>query len=340
MKQNALILCDSEVDYVNQMSVFLSMDGLFPCEIITCTCKEELERLLREKEVQLLVMAEAFAEESMPVWPRDKTVILNESGLVRWADIKNIDKYREAELVRRELLQLISSLQIGAYPVLDKSKKAGCVAFYSPIRRCLQTSMAIAYSQLLADHERVLYLNFEYYSTLQANEMWENEADLTTLLYYADCGDSEFEQKLRAMRRCLGNWDYIMPIKNGENLVNAEADDWLRLVEKCRCLQEYDTIVLDISDAMQGVYGLLKQCDRVYTIVKSDRLGQEKMKIYEHALEQKGYASVKEKTMKLLLPNFARLPEKLEDYSRGELAEYVQQHLLAEEVYGVYELEG
>ena len=112
MKQNALILCDSEADYAHQMSAFLTMDGSFPCEIIVCTSLEGLERLLEEKEVQMLVLAESFVERSMPVWPRNKMVILNESGLIQWPDIKNIDKYREAEFVRRELIQFYSSLQI------------------------------------------------------------------------------------------------------------------------------------------------------------------------------------------------------------------------------------
>lgn len=339
MKQNALILCDSEADYAEEMADYLSKDKVFPCRIVVCTRKEELDHFLETYSVQLLVLAESFVGMSLPVWSRSRMVILNESGRVHWSDVKNIDKYQKAELIKSELIRYFLRQQMPETTIINANKRASCIGFYSPIRRCLQTTTAIAYGQLLAEQERVLYLNFEYYAALPTEEEEDERPDMMALLFYGDCSGEEFELQIRSMRKSLGNWDYILPMRNGENLTSLEVVDWMRVIEKCRALPEYDVIVLDISDSMQGVFEILNMCERVFTLTKADSKAQMKMLHYESLLEQKGYKSIVEKTRKLMLPVFGCLPETLEEYNRGELADYVRKYLLSEEEYGIYRVE-
>lgn len=339
MEPKALVLCDPEEDYARQMAAFLEKDDDFPWAVIVCTGRKELEELLARMTVEVLVLAESLTEDVYPGYSVKWLILLNESGQVRFPEIKNIDKYQEADKIRKELLKLSLGRSEPIYPALMKKKAAECIAFYSPVRRCLQTGLAIAYSQLLAEECRVLYLNFECYGVLPGIAECELESDMTSLLYHLDSGEEELVPYLKMIRKSVGNWDYIPPMKNSENMPATEAEDWLKLMSVLRNLDEYDYIVLDMHDGLQGMFELLKQCERIFTVVKNDAVAREKLQKYEYVLEKKGYKSIRLKTRLLQLPLFTRLPAAMEDYSRGELADYVREELIREEGHGIYGME-
>ena len=55
---------------------------------------------------------------------------------------------------------------------------------YSPVGRCLKTSFALTMGKLLAQEERVLYLNLEEFSGLSVLMKEEYKSDLSDLLYF------------------------------------------------------------------------------------------------------------------------------------------------------------
>ncbi len=337
MKQKSLVLCDSEADYAQQMAGFLERDHDFPWDIIVCTGSDELEQIIKCRNVEIVVMAESLIKETLPKYSVKYLVLLNESGCIRFKEVLNIDKYQAADHVRKALLQLFADQKQYIYPVLDKCRPAVCVAFYSPVRRCLQTSTAITFSQILSEKYRVLYLNFENF----AHFLYEDEdgMDMTALLYYADVSEEEMALHVRAARKSIGDWDYIVPMRNGENLSEITFGEWQKLIKKCKVMEEYDFIVLDLNDTVQGIFELLLQCERIYTIEKSDGIAQRKIIVYEHLLKKKKYENILQKTRKLQIPAVDRLPECLEDYSRGILADYVRKEMIMEEEDGVYRVE-
>ena len=169
MEQKALVLCDPELDYAQQMAGFLERGHDFPWKVIVCSGKKELEQVFVGASVEVVVIAESLIREALPEYPVEQLVLLNESGCLRFSEIININKYQEAEHVKRELLKLYARQQEAIYPVLGRSSPAACVAFYSPVRRCLQTGTAITYGQLLSETKRILYLNFESYAYFVEN---------------------------------------------------------------------------------------------------------------------------------------------------------------------------
>ena len=339
MEQKALVLCDPEVDYAQQMAGFLESGHDFPWEVIVCSGRKELEQVFVGASVEVVVIAESLVREELPEYPVRQIVLLNESGCVRFSELVNIDKYQEAENVKRELLKLYARRQEVIYPVLSRSSPAACVAFYSPVRRCLQTGTAITYGQLVSEKKRVLYLNFESYAYFAENSERECGADLTSLLYYADASEEEFAVHLRAMCKNVGNWDYVLPMYNVENLASTDAGEWIKLITKCRSLKTYDLIVLDLNDSIQGLFEILRQCNRIYTITKSDRAAGKKQERYEYMVKKKMYEDILQRTLLLQIPAMTGIPEELEEYSRGELAEYVRRELLLEEENGVQGME-
>ncbi len=335
MKQKVLILCDREEDYAQQMAAFLEKGDDFPLGVVVCTGKNEFEQSMEKYCAEILLLSESMSGELLPGCPANQVVLLNESGYVCFPEIKNVDKYQPAENVRKELLQFLADRQDNVYPMLPKNREVKIIGFYSPVRRCLQTSLAIAYGQLLAEQGKVLYLTFEYYSSHPGLSAEDAGPDLGALIYQLDSEEEKFALYLKMLLRSVGNWDYIAPMRNGANLPSIEAAEWQNLINRCSTLGEYDYIVLDLNDSMQGLFDILHQCNQIYTIVKEDSCSLEKARKYEYLLTMSGYGDVQEKTVKLNMPSFGRLPVLLEDYSRGELAEYVQKIMLQEERYGV-----
>lgn len=338
MEQKALVLCDPEMDYAQQMAGFLEKGRDFPWKVIVCSGKKELEQVFVGASVEVVVIAESLIREALPEYPVEQLVLLNESGCLRFSEIINIDKYQEADHVKRELLNLYARRQGSIYPVLGRSSPAACVAFYSPVRRCLQTGTAITYGLLLSETKRILYLNFESYAYFVENEE-ESEADLASLLYYVDASEEEFAVRLRAICKSMGNWDYVLPMHNVENLAVTDSGEWIKLITKCRSLKTYDLILLDLNDNIQGLFEILRQCDRIYTITKADRAAEKKQERYAYLVKKKMYEDILQRTVFLQIPSMSRLPEELEEYSRGELAEYVYRELILEEENGVQGME-
>ena len=65
-------------------------------------------------------------------------------------------------------------------------------------------------------------------------------------------------------------------------------------LEKCI----YEAVILDLGDAVNGLYDILKKCSKVYTLYIDDETAQAKLKQYEENLRTAGYADVLEHTVK------------------------------------------
>lgn len=345
MNKKILILCDREADYAQQLAAFLEKDREFPWEITVCSGTEETQACLEEQPVQLLLIGETLMERIKNLaerkgLPNRQIVILNESGRLQYADHQNIEKYQDAENVKRELLKLFVLLEEHAYPSLQMARETRLIGFYSPVRRCFQTTCALTCGRLLAGRHRVLHLSFEYFGSCPLLERAEEggekggeksaeeNADLAALLYYLNSEKQKFWLHLKAAVKSLENWDYICPMENGTNLPCVTLEEWQRLLDICCSLGEYDYVVLDMTDSVQGLPDLLQQCSQVFTIVREDVSSAHKLARYEKMLRKRGDSALWERTVKLKLPGVpVRSYEFLEDYARGEIAEYLREQL-------------
>lgn len=330
MEQKILALCDPEEDYVQHLSAFLQRDRELPWEVVVCTRVEELLRFAKEHAIDLLLVAESAYREEVRGIGAELTVLLNESGVIRFGNIKNIDKYQRADQVLRELLSTYMEREPLLLPRLETDRRTRLIGMYSPVRRCLQTSFALTYAQLLAEKQRVLYLNFEHYAGLE--ELIERQdQDLSALLYYLQTDQEKFRLRMRTLLRRKGSMDYVAPMFAGQNLLYVTAQDWRRLLLWILESGEYDHVILDLSENMQGLYEILRLCTRVYTIIQEDMVARRKVDQYEQLLSLYEFGDVLEKTRKCQLPKFRRLPEQLEQYTRSDLAEYVKGLIASEE---------
>ena len=62
----------------------------------------------------------------------------------------------------KELLELYVEAVGVRLPLLCAEYKTKFIGIYSPVHRCLQSSFALTFAQLIAEKHPALYLNFEH----------------------------------------------------------------------------------------------------------------------------------------------------------------------------------
>ena len=321
MEHKLLVLCDPEEDYAQHMADFLRRKKESVWEIVAFTRPEELLKL--EEEIEILIISEAAYDTFVHELPAKLKILLNESGIVQENELVNIDKYQEAEKVRLALLECYMKLEREFFPRLGGDSCTKLIGMFSPVRRCLQTTFALTYGQLLAEKYRTLYISFEHYNGI---EEWQDcmRQDLSALLYYQQSEGTEFGLHIQTIVQRIGNLEYVAPIVNGDNLLYITMQEWQNLLKGLMEYGRYEYIILDLSESMQGLFEILRMCTKVYTIVQEDVKAQCKLNQYEQLLASQEYEDVRNKTAKCRLPVFRKLPESVEQYSKGELAEYIK----------------
>ena len=327
---SVLRLYDPEEEYAQLFTEFLKKREGLPWEVHTYTSVEEIVKETRQNRTAVLVVAETAFSEELAKLQAGCTVILNESGVVKWPEFRNVNKYQKAENILQELLEAYLEFAEITFPRLTETGKAKLVGIYSPVRRCLQTSFALTMSQMLAEEYTTLYLNFEHYAGITGLLPDMQTRDLADLLYFLNAQGQEFYLRMETLIRKRGQLDYVPPVKAGQNLLAVTSQEWQRLLQKIDESGKYQYIVLDLSESMQGLFDIMKKCMRIFTLTKNDRAAACKMLQYEQLLGMCQYEEILEKTSRIILPRFDRIPEEPEQYTRGALADYVRS-ILAEE---------
>lgn len=326
MEHKLLVLCDPEKDYVQHMADYLRRKKDMDWDVCIFTAKEELQKFCAEEAIEILLISETAYGEYVKELPVKIPVLLNESGIVREKRMANIDKYQSAEKVWQELLRLYMEKSGETFPKVGGWKKGKLIGMYSPVRRCLQSTFALTMGQLLAEKHPTLYVSFEFYAGLEA---WQERSgqDLSVLLYYQQNRPESFGAQMQTLVKKIGNLDYVSSMTNGENLLYITSEQWKSLIQALLSTGDYEYVILDLSESIQGLFEILRLCHKVYTIVREDSKASLKMSRYEQLLSLLEYEDVKEKTTRCYLPMFRKLPGEVESYSKGELAQFVRDML-------------
>ena len=333
MEEKILVLCDMEEEYTQRMSEFLKGHQTIFGDIRIYTNAQGLQNFMTSHSVELLVIAEnVYMQESeiikeiegMKIIDQNRIILLNESGIIKWEHIKNVDKYQAADNVFRKILQEYAETVETSYPRLNKTCGTRLIGMYSPVRRCLQTSFALTLGQLLAQKHKTLYLNLEHYAGISELLPDMQTRDLGDLLFFLLGDIDKFTIRMQTIVQKKGNLDYIPPMRIGQNLLAITLEEWGDLLYQIVEWGEYKYVILDLTENIQGLLEILRMCYKVFTLTKEDEIAKAKVTQYEHVLQLYKYEDVIRKTLKYNIPLFRRLPTQLEQYTKGELAEYVK----------------
>ena len=327
MEQGMLILCDPEEDYAQRMSDFMRRDKFFPWRVKVYTHVSQLHECAKLHTRDMLVISESAYQEDVLKLGAGKTVILNETGIVKEQKLNNVNKYQEAEAVIQQLKELGGVCDLR----LEEGMGARLIGLYSPIRRSLQTSFGLCLGKLLSQRGRTLYLSFETYSGVEGL-FCSDGVDLSSLLYLLT-EEEKFAAGAKRQIRREENFEYVSTMVNPQNLLMVGAEEWKRLLFQLQKSFGYEYIILDLSENVQGLFDILRMCVRVYSMAKDDPIAKRKMDQYEQLLSLMEYGDVREKTSICRLPLFRNIPTSISGTAKGDLADYVRKLVEKEEWY-------
>ena len=336
MRHKIMAICDTEEGYAFRMAEYLLEKVKLPYTLHLFTAVEELEKFAGREEIEILLIAESAWRLLREEYVRKQVAqmfVLQESGEAMQEDMRCISKYQSPELVVREMLNAIAD---GGgwkdYPEAADTA-ARMIGIYSPVKRCLQTSFALSLGQLLAKEHKTIYLNFEMYSGLGELLRREYQTDMMDVMYYFQNAREKLALRLPTIIQNAGGLDYIPPMQYSLGIKEVPGEQWLALCRDLAAIGEYEYMILDLDDGIDGLFDLLKSCQKIYTITKDDPFAQAKLGQYERMLQHEELMEISEKTVKCRFPIFRKLPDSLDMMTHGELAGYVKS-IIKEDIYG------
>ena len=177
---------------------------------------------------------------------------------------------------------------------------------YSPVRRCMQTSLALTMGDILSGKGPCLYLNFEWYSGFEILMGKRFSGNMTDLLYYFQCDRERFPYRFESLIHKMGDLDYIPPGNSYVDYCGVTREEWMDFMATIFSVGHYTYVVMDLTEQVMGLFDLMKMCDHIVTICLEDPISAAKMAQYELLLEKLGCEEVKEKTYKCRLPKMTR----------------------------------
>ena len=314
-----ICICDSEVSYGEHLVEYLRQEGRLARDIYLYTSRE----MFLEKETplttRLLVIAQSQYSEEIVKAGFDEVLVLNESGTYMEKP-ENMSKYQSVEHICDRIRELCAAQEEALPGGVRHGKPMKLIGIYSPVTRCLQTTFALCMGQLLSEQASALYLNFEAFSGLESMLDRRFRGTVSDLLYFNDCAREKLSGQLQYMTEKIGNLDFLPPMESYILLRAVRAEQWLNLLQTIEKVTDYEYCILDLSEHMDGVLEVLRQCDYVFTITREDGFAAAKMAQYEALLKSTQYEDIFMKTRRCRLPVFRELPGNLSMLTHGELA--------------------
>jgi hypothetical protein len=192
-------------------------------------------------------------------------------------------KYQPVEKIAGTLLIQYQMLTVSSAAQKLEWLPQQCLIYgvYSPVKRCLKSSFAIALAQLLGERQSTLLISFENYSALLGMldlKKSDGGGSLSDALYYYLQGTLE-KHETELVRRCH-SFDVLAPVSNPKDLTGLSAEEVTGFI---RCVAQdwhYSCLVIDFGDALMEMNQILGCCSRIFMPVKSDWISQEKKNQY------------------------------------------------------------
>ena len=309
MNEKNLVICDPEIRYANRLGENISQREELAVRVHICSSFEKLRELSEKKPIHILVLDEIYAYEERSSVSASQTFVLGEGNIKDLGESEHgIGKYRCADEIIREIFEVyVERTQENMLRNRRKSKTR-LIAVYSPIHRIGKTRFAMELGRECAKSKRVLYLNMEEYAGFQQSEGkgW----NLGDLLYYIKQGDENLGVRMQLGMQKSEGLDYLLPVPISSDLKGITLGEWESLLGEIIKGSNYELLILDMSESVQGLFQILELCDRIYMPVIDDEVSGRKLEQYENNLAKLKLEKLESMTYRFVMP------EQVEEYAR------------------------
>lgn len=314
MNERNLVICDREIRYADSLGENLSLREDLAVRVYVCSSLEKVSELSKEKPIHLFVVDEGYTYKERSQIDAKQVFVLGRGRVTDLGDEEcQVGKFQCADEIIREIFEVyIDKTKENVMRSMRKDR-ARLVAVYSPIHRLGKTTFAIALGRECAKKKRVLYLNLEEYASL----IGEEGLNLGDILYYMKQGNGNLGIRLQAAVRKSEELDYLMPIPISQDLKEVSEKEWEMLLKELVENSTYELVILDVGESLQGLFGILERCDRVYMPVLEDEISQNKLRQYDENVKQLNLEKIERITCRFVMP------EQVEEYAKVRAKEEI-----------------
>lgn len=309
MNEKNLVICDPEIRYANRLGENISQREELAVKVHICSSFEKLKELSEKKPIHILVLDETYAYEERRTVSASQIFVLSEGNVKDLGEAEHaIGKYRCADEIIREIFEVYVEKTKENMLRNRWKNETRLIAVYSPIHRIGKTTFAMELGRECAKSKRVLYLNMEECAGFQ--EPAEKGWNLGDLLYYIKQGDENLGVRMQLAVQKSEGLDYLLPVPISTDLKGITMEEWESLLGEIVRGSNYELLILDMSESVQGLFQILESCDRIYMPVLSDEISERKLEQYEKNLAQLKLEKLANITYRFVMP------EQVEEYAR------------------------
>ncbi len=311
MNRPLLVLCDTDETYLGRLYEFLRENLRLSFEIISFTAVDLLLNYVKENVPSLLVISESALAELRDTRIDEKIrnvlVLDEEEGFCEDEEIygaMNIghtSKYQAATAIVDNIVDFCVKRADDFDGVSTKfANDSGKVfGFFSPISKCGQTSLALTIGKELSNKGRTIFLSFESFSSLPKLLELSEEGNISDLIYYSESDENKFCLYLEKIKNQVGQLDIIAPAKTAMQIKEISYESLKRLLDMLIHKAGYEFIVMDLTEYPEGLFDILRLCNKIFSIVRSEDGDQYKIDSYEDVLRENGYEDIIAETVKV-----------------------------------------
>ena len=333
MSNSILAVCDLEESYACRLMDYLNLKKTIPFEVHAFTDIYKLAEYEKENKIDvLLISEEALVKEVIERMDIIEIMVLSEGKIIEdtWGH-KSIYKYQSSENILREVMCYYAEQGGQSKSYVGTAEEVEFIGVYSPVKRTLKTSFALTLGQILAKEKRVLYINLEEYAGFNVLLERTYMTDLSDILYFISQKKRNFILKLASIVQSLGEMDYIPPALSPLDLKVIRPEEWILFLEELKKCN-YDVIILDIGESIDGTFDILRRCSRIFTPIRDDGVSYAKIEQYEALLRIMEFEDILLKTRKISFTYFKGIEYGLKNLIFSDLGKYVNKILETEDL--------
>ncbi len=302
MEEKNLVVCDRDSRYANGLAENISERKELALHVYVCTGMSGAGNFMEGKKTDIFIVDESFPQKERQEMQASQIFVLTKDGCKDLGENeKAIFKFQSADKILGDVFETYYNRTNSSILKDVKKSKQRVIAVYSPIYRIGKTTFALSLGEEIAKTEKVLYLNLEAFPDVNSRLPKVEGKNLGDLLYYMRQDVQDVAMRVVGMIEKRGEMDVLPPILNYSDLKGVAYEDWKALIEQVLHDTAYETVILDLSDGIQGFFQVLNLCDLIYMPVLEDEISQAKVRQFEYNLSLHQMTDIKDRIRTFLV---------------------------------------
>ena len=173
-------------------------------------------------------------------------------------------------------------------------------------------------------------MNLEAYSTLEHLLQQEITENLADLLYTVKESNEKFAYRMAAMIMNRENLDILPPMVNLEDLQSVPKEKWLAFFKQIKEMHQYQTVVIDLGEPIQGFLDILSESYRVIQLTREESSAEAVLRKYDQMIEMLDYPYLQEITERIYLPDLNEYARQQNMTNPNPLVDLIQTKIMNE----------